>query len=110
MGYDPQANGTAERSVGLIKALSSMCLATSGLAHEYWSYAVRYATQSLICAALQRHQRSRPFGSQVIAQAFGHGMIKFPTERSVSGRLLFLGITYLIRGHAFFAATMRMMS
>ena len=50
---------------------------------------MRYAAQSLICASLQRHQRSPPFGSQVIAQALGHGMIKFPTERSVSGRLLF---------------------
>ena len=30
-GYDPQANGTAERSVGLMKALSARCLTTSGL-------------------------------------------------------------------------------
>ena len=88
-GYDPQANGTAERSVGLIKALASRSLMTSGLDSECWSYAVRYAAQSLICASLQRPQRSPPFGSQVIAQALGHGMIKFPTERSVSGRLLF---------------------
>ena len=88
-GYDPQANGTAERSVGLIKALASRCLMISGLDSEYWSYAVRYVAQSLICASLQRHQRSPPFGSQIIAQALGHGMIKFPTERSVSGRLLF---------------------
>ena len=88
-GYDPQANGTAERAVGLIKALASRCLVTSGMDSEFWSYAVRYAAQSLICASLQRHQRSPPFGSQVIAQALGHGMIKFPTERSVSGRLLF---------------------
>ena len=65
-GYDPQANGTAERAVGLIKALASRCLVTSGMDSEFWSYAVRYA-----------------------AQALGDGMIKFPTERSVSGRLLF---------------------
>ena len=88
-GYDPQANGTAERAVGLIKALASRCLVTSGMDSEFWSYAVRCAAQSLICASLQRHQRSPPFGSQVIAPALGHGMIKFPTERSVSGRLLF---------------------
>ena len=62
---------------------------TSAMDSESWSYAVRYAAQSLICASLQRPQRSPPFGSQVIAQALGHGMIKFPTERSVSGRLLF---------------------
>ena len=81
-----------ERSVGLIKALASRCLMTSGMDSEFWkswSYAVRCAARSLICASLQRHQRSPPFGSQVIAQALGHGMIKFPTERSVSGKLLF---------------------
>ena len=72
----------------MIKVLSSRCLATSGLDKEFWSYAVRYAAQSLTCAALQRQQRSPPFGSQVIAQALGHGLIKVPTERSMSGRLL----------------------
>ena len=29
-GYDPQANGTAERAVGLIKSLASRCLCTAG--------------------------------------------------------------------------------
>ena len=67
-GYDPQANGTAERSVGLMKALSARCLATSGLPQEFWGYAVKYAAQSLLCLALQKKQRSPPFGSQVIAQ------------------------------------------
>ena len=56
-GYDPQANGTAERAVGLIKALASRCLMTSGMDSEFWIYAVRYAALSLICASLQRHQR-----------------------------------------------------
>ena len=51
-GYDPQANGAAERSIGLIKALASRCLMTSGLDSEFWSCAVRYAAQSLICASL----------------------------------------------------------
>ena len=50
---------------------------------------MRYAAQSLIYAALQLQQRSPPFGSQVVAQALGHGLIKFPTERYVSGKLLF---------------------
>ena len=51
-GYDPQANGTAERSVGLIKSLAARALSSSGLDPSYWSYAVRYAAQSLICSAL----------------------------------------------------------
>ena len=50
---------------------------------------MKHAAKSLICAALQRQQRSAPFASQIIAQTFGHGLTKFPTETSVSGRLLF---------------------
>ena len=91
-GYDPQANGTAERSVGLIKAISARaarCLSSSGLGGEYWSYAVRYAAQSLLCAALQKTQHSPSFGSQVIAQALGHSNIKYPAKKSISGRLMF---------------------
>ena len=63
-GYDPQANGTAERSVGLLKALAARSLASAGLGHEYWSYAVRYASQSLLCHALQKTQRSLPLVQQ----------------------------------------------
>ena len=88
-GYDPQANGTAERSVGLMKALSARCLATSGLPQEFWSYAVKYAAQSLLCSALQKKQRSPAFGSQVIAQVLNHKKVKYPEQRSISGRLLY---------------------
>ena len=88
-GYDPQANGTAERSVGLMKALSARCLTTSGLPQEFWGYAVKYAAQSLLCSALQRKQKSPPFGSQVIAQVLNHRKVKYPEQRSISGRLLY---------------------
>ena len=88
-GYDPQANGTAERSVGLLKALAARSLASAGLGHEYWSYAVRYASQSLLCHALQKTQRSLPFGATVAAQVLGHRDIKFPESRSMTGRLLY---------------------
>ena len=88
-GYDPQANGTAERSVGLMKALSSRCLTASGLSQEFWSYAVRYAAQSLLCSSLQRKQKSPPFGSSVIAKVLGHKDVKYPEPRSISGRLLY---------------------
>ena len=45
-GYDPQADGTAERTVGLMKALSARCLTTSGLPQEFWGYAVKYAARA----------------------------------------------------------------
>ena len=55
-GYDPQSNGTAERSVGLIKSLASRARATAELDSSYWSYAVRYASKSLLCHALQKNR------------------------------------------------------
>ena len=88
-GYDPQANGTAERSVGLMKALSARCLTTSGLPQEFWGYAVKYAAQSLLCSSLQKKQKSPPFGSSVIAQVLNHRKVKYPEQRSISGRLLY---------------------
>ena len=88
-GYDPQSNGTAERSVGLIKSLASRALATAELDSSYWSYAVRYASQSLLCHALQKKQRSLPFGTTVVAQVLGHRDVKFPASRSITGRLLY---------------------
>ena len=57
-GYDPQANGTAERAVGLIKSLAARALATANLDSTYWSYSVRHASQCLLCHALQLRQRS----------------------------------------------------
>ena len=63
-GYDPQANGTAERSVGLIKSLAARALSSSSLDPGYWSYAVRYAAQSLLCHALQKTQKSLPLAVQ----------------------------------------------
>ena len=87
--YDPKANGTAERSVRLMKALGARCLTTSGLPQEFWGYAVRYAAQSLLCSSLQRKQRSPPFGSQVIAQVLGHRKVKYPEQRSITGRSLY---------------------
>eukprot|EP00971_Amphidinium_carterae_P211866 4204331-Amphidinium_carterae.1 len=52
-GYDPQASGTAERGVGMIKALVLRSLTHSGLPKEFWSFASVYAAQSLLCCALQ---------------------------------------------------------
>ena len=46
-GYDPQANGTAERAVGLIKSLASRRLCTANLDHSYWFFAVCRCDKSL---------------------------------------------------------------
>ena len=88
-GNDPQANGTAERAVGLVKYLAVRALSTAQLDSSYWSYSVRYVAQSLLCHALQRQQRSLPFGSSVVAQDLDHKKIRFPDSRTVTGRLLF---------------------
>ena len=72
-----------------MKALSARCLTTSGLRKEFWGYAVKYAAQSLRCSSLQRKQKSPPFGFQVIAKVFGHRKVKYPEQRSISGRLLY---------------------
>ena len=86
-GYDPQANSTTERSVGLFKKLSARSLASLG--HEHWSYAVKYASQSLLCHGLQKNQRSLPFGTTVPAQVLGHRDVKFQEPLSLTGRLLY---------------------
>ena len=71
-GYDPQPNGAAERSVGLIRSLATRALASANLEQMYWSCAVRYVAQSLLCHALQKAQRSLPFGTTVVTQVLGH--------------------------------------
>ena len=50
---------------------------------------MRYASQCLLCHALQLRQRTLPFGSTVVAQVLGHRDIKFPDRRSITGRLLY---------------------
>ena len=68
---------------------AARALSSSGLDSSYWSYAVRYAAQSLICSALQRSQRSPLFGTTVVGQVVGHKDVRFPQSRSLTGRLLF---------------------
>eukprot|EP00971_Amphidinium_carterae_P176795 3505559-Amphidinium_carterae.1 len=87
-GYDPQANGTAERGVGMIKTLVSRSLAHSGLPREFWSFAALYAAQALLCKALQRKQKSPPFGSMVISRTLNPPK-KIGATKGVEGRLLF---------------------
>ena len=41
-GYDPQANGLAERWIGIAKVRATALLADVRLPPEYWSYACRW--------------------------------------------------------------------
>ena len=41
-GYDPQANGLAERWIGIIKVRATALLADVRLPPDYWSYACRW--------------------------------------------------------------------
>ena len=89
LGYDPQANGTSERAVGLVKSLAARALATSQLNVSYWSYSVRNAAQSLLCHSLQRRQRSLRFGSSVAARLLDYKDVRVPNSRTLTGCLLF---------------------
>eukprot|EP00971_Amphidinium_carterae_P054406 1071945-Amphidinium_carterae.2 len=82
-GYDPQANGTAERAVEMVKTLVLRSLTHSKLPREFWSFAALYAAQSLPCKALQRNQRSPPFGSTVKPATH------IGAKSGIEGRLLF---------------------
>ena len=93
-GYDPQANRIAERAVGLMKSLASRVLTIVSLDPSYWSYAVKYASQSLLCHASQESQKSLPFGSIVVAQV--HRDVKFPSSD------FFIGIAWEIKCPMFF--------
>ena len=73
----------------LLKCLSARALATSHLDVSYWSYAVRYAAQSLLCNSLQLRQKSLPFGCPVVAQILNRKDVRFPESRTITGRLLF---------------------
>ena len=89
-GYDPQSNGTAERTVttvGLVKSLAARALATAQLDCSYWSYSVRYAAQSLLCHALQRHQRSLYL--LVLRWLLRSSIARRSSFLTVTGRLLF---------------------
>ena len=41
-GYDPQANGLAERWIGIVKVRATALLADVRLPPDYWSYACRW--------------------------------------------------------------------
>ena len=87
--YDPQSNGTAERSVGLIKSLASRALAIAEPDSSYWSYAVRYASQSLLCHALQNQTEVFALWYYCGCSGLRSSRCKIPASQSITGRLLY---------------------
>ena len=81
--YDPQTNGTAERSVGLITFLASRCLCTSGLGSSYWSYSVCYVSQSLLRMYFRWDRTLCPLALVLLLR------FVIVTLRPLTGRLLF---------------------
>ena len=86
-GYDPAANGTAERVVGLIKSGLRKLLASTAFPASSWGYLLRYLVQSHFVAAIGREQTSLPPGTLVIARTLASRPSLEP--RGVVGRLLF---------------------
>eukprot|EP00971_Amphidinium_carterae_P041801 821537-Amphidinium_carterae.1 len=72
----------------MVKTLVLRSLTHSKLPREFWSFAALYAAQSLLCKALQRKQRSPPFGSTVIARRLKPAT-RLGAKRGIEGRLLF---------------------
>ena len=86
-GYDPAANGTAERVVGLIKSGLRQLLAATAFPTGSWGYLLRYLVQSHFVAAIGREQASLPPGTLVIARTLAPRASLEP--RGIVGRLLF---------------------
>eukprot|EP00971_Amphidinium_carterae_P194658 3862744-Amphidinium_carterae.1 len=69
VGYDPQSNGSAERSVSICKGLVRRLLMESGLKDAFWSYVFRHSTTALLLQALcDTDYRLPPFGASVAAR------------------------------------------
>ena len=104
-GYDPQANGSAKRSIGLIKALSSRCSSTSGFDNEFWSCAVRYVVTRLNPLFARHYNDNRDhhlLGRRSLLKLLDMDSSSFRPEGFGVADCCF-GITCLIRGHSFFA-------
>ena len=92
-GYDPAANGTAERVVALIKSGLRKLLAATAFPTGSWGYLLGYLAQSHFVAPLGRVQVSLLPGTLVIARTLAPRASLEP--RGIVGRLLFM-ITYMM--------------
>ncbi len=67
-GYDPQANGRAERYVGLIKRHATSYLVHAGLGLKFWYWASQQAAYMYRCRALEVKlpENAPTFGNRVL--------------------------------------------
>eukprot|EP00971_Amphidinium_carterae_P268638 5329326-Amphidinium_carterae.3 len=90
VGYDPQSNGGAKRSVSICKGLVRRLLMESQLSDVFWSYAFRHSSTALLLQALGDSDYCLPpFGALVAARQLKivKGSRSFKS-RSEIGRLL----------------------
>eukprot|EP00971_Amphidinium_carterae_P201408 3996674-Amphidinium_carterae.1 len=66
-GYNPQANGTAESGVGLIKDLARRALVESGLPECFWSLAVTFVAED-VCFRKLQGKGFPAFGARVVVK------------------------------------------
>ena len=85
----------------MIKALAGRALATAHVDPSSWSYAARYAAQSLICHALQKRHLSLPCDYSFSTSTWTQGC-QIPHPRSFAGRILF-GTISMTKCHTYFA-------
>ena len=69
-GYDPKANGTAERFVGIVKTVARRMLRAASLPDDYWTWAMEHAAMALRVKALT-DGAIIPFGEQVAIRLMG---------------------------------------
>ena len=88
-GYDPKANGLAEKYIGIIKGRAGSYLAHSKLAMTYWYWASMQATVRLRLDALdiKLAEGSPTFGDTIVVRRPAEDKAKFQ-ERGVVATFL----------------------
>eukprot|EP00971_Amphidinium_carterae_P342204 6481431-Amphidinium_carterae.1 len=66
-GYNPQANGTAESGVRLIKDLARRALVESGLPECFWTFAVTFVAEG-VCFRKLQGKGFPAFGARVVVK------------------------------------------
>lgn len=103
--YTPELSGTCERSIRTLKEMTASMLFSAKLGHQYWDYAIRYASVVLMkisggdddISAWERYtgrdknvKEIREFGEYCYVQIPQEIRRKnrFDTEKAVLGRVI----------------------
>ena len=98
-GYDPAANGVAERWIDLVKIKATVLLAANHLSTAYWNYAVAWVTYAYNkVLAIPRRKALPEFGQWILVkskrdhklQDKGHLAIKMGIYRKISNGIVAL--------------------